>query len=669
MQEIWILKTADGEEYRLNTTGDCSGSGDYDSVYNLLAETTGHHGIPVTILSDPIPEIAGLELRSVVKGTRTVYLPLRIVGTSEAALHRNVAKLRRSLLNPDADAQLWVTNGDGETRVIYVQYQKGFESVSDGTGRGRYWIKVPLYVEALDPYFYDPPGAEIDRVFLPSPWSVPFFTATKKILITDSAHATDMTLTLSTTAGIEAGLSMEVRDDVMRWCEAVVVKSVDSDHQVTIEGMLKFEYYYSHGAYVLAKDATDSFLNDSPVLAKVVADAIVGEDHLTFMTVMENVTDLLPGDIVCITDDVDASKWEINEVDRVWTEHTIGLVNALTQTYATYDDETRLTHATFYRRVVNSACNFIIYWLRGCPPCYAAKEQLAAMFAKYPALEITYVEIQDAIGVADEHGIMNVGMTAAEATYPEGYAFAQACGPELPAFYNIIGTVMPAVITLYRNSIYIGGWCGVHTTQVDPVCDDVLLDAAGKRLYWRLGTSFIGAQVVVDNTGDDTAFPIWTIIGPGQIPRLRNVTTASELQLDHVLLEGETIIIDSRETAHTCGSNRSSGLTTAGYDASQKCPTCGGSGVIPASCVGCGGKQMCPTCKGTGNVTSWVPGSFGSSAMIGDMFNLRGKLASTASSFWGFVAGTNVLEYELSLTNPASSSSIEVTLARRYEGV
>ena len=177
MSETWIIKTSDGEEYYLNTEGGCAYDGTQESIYNLLRETTGHHGIGTTILSDPIPEIAGEELRSVQRDADELFLPLRITGLDSADFHRNMAKIRRSL-NPAYEAQLWVTNAEGDTRVLYFHYLKGFESAIDGSARGQNWMTIPMYIKALDPYWYDQPGAGVDNLYYQEPWTTKFLTKT-----------------------------------------------------------------------------------------------------------------------------------------------------------------------------------------------------------------------------------------------------------------------------------------------------------------------------------------------------------------------------------------------------------------------------------------------------------------------------------------------------------
>ena len=129
MTEVWILKTADGEEYNFQVVPDNDNPFTYDSVYNLVDGVTGHHGSPITITSDPVPGIAGAELRDEQRGTRVVYLPLFIRGKTPAEFHYYLSKLRKSIIQM-TDHQLWVTNEEGQTRVLYFRYQKGFDAAA-----------------------------------------------------------------------------------------------------------------------------------------------------------------------------------------------------------------------------------------------------------------------------------------------------------------------------------------------------------------------------------------------------------------------------------------------------------------------------------------------------------------------------------------------------------
>ena len=207
--ETWILKTADGESYNLQVapTDDPTC---YDGIYNLMDGVTGHHGMPVTLTSDQVPNIAGAELAQVQYGIREVYLPLYIRGNSPADFHHNLSKLRRSL-NPNNDVQLWVTNEEGQTRVLYCRYSKGFDTFADDSNRQLSWGFVPLYVDALDPYWYDPPGSEIEKNFSSDPWTANFFTLTELMAVAQDASEGDTQIVVDNTINCAVGAKLEIR--------------------------------------------------------------------------------------------------------------------------------------------------------------------------------------------------------------------------------------------------------------------------------------------------------------------------------------------------------------------------------------------------------------------------------------------------------------------------
>ena len=227
---------------------------------------------------------------------------------------------------------------------------------------------------------------------------------------------------------------------------------------------------------------------------------------------------------------------------------------------------------------------------------------------------------------------------------------------------------MPTVIALERGGLFITAWCGVHTTGVDPVTTDAILDACGPKLTWRLGKSAIGSQVIINNAGDATAYPVWTITGPGRTPTFTNVTTGDVFQLNHDLIAGEAVVIDATETAHTVGSTASATFTGSGYMKTETCPTCHGTGVIASGCVNCGGQEICPTCHGSGVISVWVPASSGSTTNVSGMYNLRFQIDPGANTFWGFAPGANVIQVELSCAEYGKSIA-NVNLVQRYEGV
>ena len=75
-----------------------------------------------------------------------------------------------------------------------------------------------------------------------------------------------------------------------------------------------------------------------------------------------------------------------------------------------------------------------------------------------------------------------------------------------------------------------------------------------------LVNSFVIADEVINNTGDDTSWPIWTITGPtyGQVT-MTNVTTGETLSGFFLIDSGETVTIDTRpgykSVLHSDGTN------------------------------------------------------------------------------------------------------------------
>lgn len=68
----------------------------------------------------------------------------------------------------------------------------------------------------------------------------------------------------------------------------------------------------------------------------------------------------------------------------------------------------------------------------------------------------------------------------------------------------------------------------------------------------RLSSSEVFAQTTIDNTGDDDAWPVWTISGPGDNFKLRNLTTGKALDIGaYFIVAGEVITIDTQPTGPT----------------------------------------------------------------------------------------------------------------------
>lgn len=83
-----------------------------------------------------------------------------------------------------------------------------------------------------------------------------------------------------------------------------------------------------------------------------------------------------------------------------------------------------------------------------------------------------------------------------------------------------------------------------------------------------VGNSQVLGSVTVDNDGDDTAFPVWTVTGPATSLSLTNVTTGEVLVLTHTITVGDTIVIDTRERQQTALLNGATNLWGGLSDAS-----------------------------------------------------------------------------------------------------
>lgn len=62
----------------------------------------------------------------------------------------------------------------------------------------------------------------------------------------------------------------------------------------------------------------------------------------------------------------------------------------------------------------------------------------------------------------------------------------------------------------------------------------------------RLGASELAQVFTITNTGQQQAWPVWTIIGPASAVTVKNTTTGEQFVLAVNLLPGETITIDTR---------------------------------------------------------------------------------------------------------------------------
>lgn len=71
----------------------------------------------------------------------------------------------------------------------------------------------------------------------------------------------------------------------------------------------------------------------------------------------------------------------------------------------------------------------------------------------------------------------------------------------------------------------------------------------------RLSPSSIQGSQIVHNAGDVSAFPIWTITGPGSGLNIVNQDTGEKISLTRVLAAGEVVTIDTRPGYRTATSS------------------------------------------------------------------------------------------------------------------
>lgn len=62
----------------------------------------------------------------------------------------------------------------------------------------------------------------------------------------------------------------------------------------------------------------------------------------------------------------------------------------------------------------------------------------------------------------------------------------------------------------------------------------------------RFSRSDINGSTAVENVGDEDAYPVWTVTGPGYGLTLTNQTTGRSIALSTVLAAGQTVTIDTR---------------------------------------------------------------------------------------------------------------------------
>jgi phage-related protein len=76
----------------------------------------------------------------------------------------------------------------------------------------------------------------------------------------------------------------------------------------------------------------------------------------------------------------------------------------------------------------------------------------------------------------------------------------------------------------------------------------------------RLTNSQIAVDTSINNDGDDEAFPVWTIAGPGSVIKLSNLTTGEVLEFSTLTLAaGESVVIDTRPGSK--GATRNTGVS------------------------------------------------------------------------------------------------------------
>lgn len=71
----------------------------------------------------------------------------------------------------------------------------------------------------------------------------------------------------------------------------------------------------------------------------------------------------------------------------------------------------------------------------------------------------------------------------------------------------------------------------------------------------NLSSGAVYSDTQVANPGDVTAWPVWTVQGPGKLLTLRNMDTDEVFQLDYGILEGETVTVDTRPGRKGVSSN------------------------------------------------------------------------------------------------------------------
>lgn len=88
----------------------------------------------------------------------------------------------------------------------------------------------------------------------------------------------------------------------------------------------------------------------------------------------------------------------------------------------------------------------------------------------------------------------------------------------------------------------------------------------------RLSASEVFATGNITNVGDVSAWPVWTITGPGSNPVLRNLTTGKMILLTTSISTGEGIVIDTREGAKSITKTDGTNIFSTLYELSSLWP-------------------------------------------------------------------------------------------------
>ena len=90
----------------------------------------------------------------------------------------------------------------------------------------------------------------------------------------------------------------------------------------------------------------------------------------------------------------------------------------------------------------------------------------------------------------------------------------------------------------------------VSVAQVDAIAF-LSSDSQEPWFPWQTVEVDVQGGFTVNNDGDDAAFPVWTVQGPGGPVTLVNITTGQTLEIDTVLSAGQQVRIDTRPDVKT----------------------------------------------------------------------------------------------------------------------